>query len=243
MIANSKTRTYGDHRLLRGVNISLMAEIDGITNASEHLEFAKHLIGKHAFDAERRTKLNQQLDRIVKRINAPTLYLTVIGEFSSGKSTFINGLLRQRLLKASRVATTASATYITHGTIFSVSVTFTDGSYIQATELDTAPLHRAIAKMKPELSAQLPLQQLIDLLTSDQEIADRVKHIDIALPEARLESGLAIIDTPGRVGRDMSPYSPPLRTGLDSFPSSGSSLLLLSSFAMNLLVAGFVEMD
>ena len=44
------------------------------------------------------------------RVADAKFYLAVVGEFSSGKSTFINALLRKRLLKEAVKPTTAAAT-------------------------------------------------------------------------------------------------------------------------------------
>jgi GTPase Era involved in 16S rRNA processing len=176
---------------------SLVEEIETFTNASEHIEFAQNTIYKHSVSNQRKQKFLNQLQLIQKRTNDATLYLAVLGEFSSGKSTFINALLRQRLLKSARVATTASATYITYRNTLNVKVTFSDNRCIQATESNTSQLCRAIAQLKTGLPQQPSLKELLDLLTSDQSVADWVKRIDISLPEERLKSGLSIIDTPG----------------------------------------------
>ncbi len=186
-----------DNQFLHNINISLCEEIDTMTNTSEHLSFAKNLIDKHSVSGQRKQNLFEQLKFIEKRTNDATLYLAVIGEFSSGKSTFINGLLRQRLLKSARVATTASATYITYGKAFSISVTFSDNRCVQATESDNSRLCRVISQIKTDLPKQLSLKELIELLTSDQDIANGVQRIDVSLPEERLKAGLSIIDTPG----------------------------------------------
>lgn len=185
-------------KVTKGINRSLVEEIDTITNASENISFAKSIIPKHSVSAQRKKKLFKQLQSIEKRTTDATLYLAVLGEFCSGKSTFINALLRQRLLKSARVATTASATYIKYGGTLGVSVTFSDSNKcIQATESNTSQLCQAISQLKKDLPKQLSLKELIDLLTSDQDVANFVKRIDISLPEERLKSGLAIIDTPG----------------------------------------------
>ncbi|MGB3638661.1 MAG: dynamin family protein [Rivularia sp. (in: cyanobacteria)] len=175
----------------------MFEEIDAITNASEHILFAKNMIHKHSVSSQRKQNLFEQLQYIEKRTTDATLYLAVLGEFSSGKSTFINALLRQRLLKSARVATTASATYIKYGHIKSVSVTFSNQKCIRATESNYSQLCKTISELKTDLPKKPSLNQLIDLLTSDQAVANWVKRIDIWLPEERLKSGLSIIDTPG----------------------------------------------
>lgn len=178
-------------------NNFLFEEIDAITNASEHISFAKNMIHKHSVSSQRKQNLFEQLQYIEKRTKDATLYLAVLGEFSSGKSTFINALLRQRLLKSARVATTASATYIKYGHTKSVSVTFSNNKCIRATESNYSQLCKTISELKTDLPKKPSLNQLLDLLTSSQAVANWVKRIDIWLPEERLKRGLSIIDTPG----------------------------------------------
>ena len=177
----------------------LFEEIDAITNASEHISFTRNIIHKHSVSDQRKQNLFEQLQSIEKRTTNATLYLAVLGEFSSGKSTFINALLRQRLLKSARVATTASATYIKYGDILSLGVAFSNNRNrcIWATESSNSHLCRAISQLKTDLPKQLSFKELLDLLTSDQDVADWVKRIHISLPEERLKLGLSIIDTPG----------------------------------------------
>jgi predicted GTPase len=176
---------------------SFVEGIEAVTKASDHIAFSRNIIPKHSVSPQREKLFCEQLHFIEERFNGSTLYLAVLGEFSSGKSTFINALLRQRLLKSARVATTASATYIKSGNFFQVSATFLDGKCIQATESDVEKLYQAIDQLKKGIQSQLSLKDLLDLLTSDQDVADWVNRIEISLPEDKLKSGLSIIDTPG----------------------------------------------
>lgn len=57
-----------------------------------------------------------------RRLTDGRLRLAVIGEFSSGKSTFINGLLRAPVLPVAVLPTTATAVTIEYGPAFLVRV-------------------------------------------------------------------------------------------------------------------------
>ena len=166
-------------------------------HASEHIAFIQKMLKKHSASSDRKQTLLKQLEFAEQRAADPNLNLAVLGEFSSGKSTFINALLRQRLLKSARVATTASATYITFSPTLNVKATFLDGSCISATALDTTKLSGAITQITARSVGNLPIRTVIDLLTSNQTVADKVRRVDISLPNRHLKSGLSIIDTPG----------------------------------------------
>jgi GTPase Era involved in 16S rRNA processing len=91
---------------------------------SDHLNFTSEVIQRSGIPVSAQTELRKLLDRIKQRQNDPSLYLAVIGEFSSGKSTFINALLRDNLLKTSALVTTATSTLLRYGGSLSIRAEF-----------------------------------------------------------------------------------------------------------------------
>ena len=84
-----------------------MADIDG------HIQFMKTLMKKYEFPWKQREQLQAELKKIQVRQNEKTLNMAVIGEFSSGKSSFINALLRENLLETDAIqGTTVASTLI-----------------------------------------------------------------------------------------------------------------------------------
>ncbi len=119
----------------------------------------------------------------------------MIGEFNSGKSTFINALLRQRILKSANVATTAGATEIRHGRELRLEVQFIDGSTESGREGDSAAL---AAKLERFLAGEQPtLKKLIELVTAHPEASRIVQTIRVEGPAEWLGHGICILDTPG----------------------------------------------
>jgi predicted GTPase len=90
----------------------------------QHIQFLEKILQKPSITNSARQELFQQLQKIKKRRADPNLYLAVIGEFSSGKSTFINALLRDDLLKTSALVATAIDTKISYGMSFKVQALF-----------------------------------------------------------------------------------------------------------------------
>lgn len=139
------------------------------------------------------------LDKYIKLSNKVAdskFYLAVVGEFSSGKSTFINALLRKRLLKEAVKPTTAAATFIEKkGKVLKIDVTFDDNCKFQATEINKLDLCDYIQNQFNVVCNTL--KDLIDGLTSVQEIAIHVKELHIDIPDANMPSGVVLIDTPG----------------------------------------------
>lgn len=163
----------------------------------DHTSFTRKLVERHTHSLKRKEDLINRIETIEKRARDPCLYLAVVGEFNCGKSTFINGMLRQRLLKSACVATTASVTHIKPGKKFVVTANFVDGTIIKATKDDFSNLERKLHKVNPVSHSNIDLNYLLELLTSEKAVANTVKRIDIEVPSAHLMDNVSIIDTPG----------------------------------------------
>ena len=176
---------------------SLNRELNKIIDVENHLSFVKSMVQKCYTSSKKKSELLEKVKLAEQRATDRTLRVAILGEFSSGKSTFINALLRQRLLKSARAATTATATHISYGHTLKVTVDFLDGRSIRSTALDTSQLCRAIAHIKATPIKTIPIREVIDILTSDQKVANFVKRVFVSLPNKNLKSGISIIDTPG----------------------------------------------
>ena len=63
-------------------------------------------------DYDRRKKYISKIASIKERLQYEEMRLALIGNFSCGKSTFINALLKEPLLAVANMPTTAIPTYI-----------------------------------------------------------------------------------------------------------------------------------
>ena len=124
------------------------AEVEAYISVGDHIVFINDLSGRAALGDERRKTLMSQSRMIEERAGEPLLHLAVIGEFSSWKSTFINALLRRRLLKSAHLPTTASATFLVYAETFSVNVRFKEGKVCRATESNFHKLRNHVARIK-----------------------------------------------------------------------------------------------
>ena len=74
---------------------------------------------------------NQSISNTIKKINniynEKTVKVSILGEFSSGKSTFINGILNEDILSYGDEPTTAINTVIKYGNKNSISAITADG--------------------------------------------------------------------------------------------------------------------
>ena len=141
-------------------------------------------------------EINSCIEAIQNKRKNPKLYLAVIGEFSSGKSTFINALLGFRILKEAVMPTTACATYIEcHARTLSVKVSFFDGKRFICTENHFSNISEYLYRIYSLKCTDL--YQVISVLTSDQKVAQTVKSLNIGIPGNAIPKNIVIIDTPG----------------------------------------------
>lgn len=148
------------------------------------LGFLETLIQKSDFfDEETQKSLKDRFDLICSRATDEIFRLAIIGEFSSGKSTFINALIGERLLKQGNSATTAAATHIRAGKkreIYTVS------------NEDGSPKKKRI---KPRLFENF--RKTISRITADEKTAKTIERVEIVVPAKFKIPDLEIIDTPG----------------------------------------------
>lgn len=153
------------------------------------------LISSH-LSGNKKVSLMDKYSNLFNRVSDSKFYLAVVGEFSSGKSTFINALLRKRLLKEAVKPTTAAATFIEKkGDVLKIEVVFDDNCKFQA--IENNKLHLCDYLQGNFGFICNTLKDLIDGLTSVQEIAIHVKELHIDIPDANIPSGVVLIDTPG----------------------------------------------
>jgi GTPase Era involved in 16S rRNA processing len=185
----------------RKTKILQLDEADSIdiwVNTDNHLQFVERVAEKYVLPHHERAELLDSIKQIRNRRADPNLYMAVVGEFSSGKSTFINALLRQKLLKASVLPTTATAARIHYGAALDVSVLFKNQvkplSFLEA----PAQLWECIRSFQSQQQVKDgDIHEFIRLVTGEDAIASMIDDLVIYHPASFLENGIVIIDTPG----------------------------------------------
>ena len=158
------------------------ANLDNLTGIGEHTQYARELLERYQWPQEVYDGLSRRLDAITARQKDKKLNVSVVGEFSAGKSTFINALLRSDLLDCGSIqGTTVASTIIEYGKSFVVATRDREGRQTLV-KLDTFQELRAC---------------LNRMVTENQKAQD-LDCVRVTLPSKNLlDSGLRIIDTPG----------------------------------------------
>ena len=106
-----------------------------------HLAFAERMMEQYQWEAGTREGFQRRLKQIRDKQGDKLLNLSVIGEFSTGKSTLINAMLRTELLASSALqGTTAACTVIEYGDRPGLRLTCRDGSSAESWYEDTRQL-------------------------------------------------------------------------------------------------------
>lgn len=152
-----------------------------MANIDSHIKYATSLLKKYNWNASSKKDIEAQLNAIVKKQNDKFLNISVIGEFSTGKSSFINALVGQELLAVNVIqGTTVAITIIEYADNYSITLTGFDG-------LST----------KNEYTGIDTLRRYLHLYTTNPEYGRIISHITVTLPSPILKRGFRIIDTPG----------------------------------------------
>lgn len=117
-----------------------------------------------------------KLDSYIEHIKQPLLIM-VMGEFSTGKSTFINALVGKRITVVDALPTTAVITKLCYGDVEKVMVYYRDGS---KHEYDPDEFNRLTSEADDESNAQ----------------HEKIDYVERAIPIPVLRD-MTIIDSPG----------------------------------------------
>ena len=162
---------------------------------------------------DKRTEFLTPLQAIEKRFLDPYFYLSIIGNFSSGKSTFLNALLDMDLLSVDDLPTTAIPTFIrwdrssvlkARGAGNSagadtknpcIKVILTDGKSYYLDNLSGNDTNRFMKETK--ISIPEDIGNRIDYITTRNELASKIQRVELSFPERPEFRNFCLIDTPG----------------------------------------------
>lgn len=167
-------------------NLSKLSGVD------EHLSFVQGIVEKYC-DAGNENEssaksfgqdwsvIRRQIDRIRKKKDDKKLNISVIGEFSTGKSTFINALLGQELLFSSALqGTTTASTVIDYSDCFEIELEYPGDCLAEKIRCDS------LRSLREEVGR-----------FTTSAAAKELKTVRIFLPADILKNEIRIIDTPG----------------------------------------------
>lgn len=173
-------------------------EVDALIDARRRVAFleeALSVVGK-ALKWKQRKKLRERLEAIRRRVESSELRLALVGEFNSGKTSFVNAIFREPFLKVSRRPTTAAATRIRYADRPTLEATVDGVNYV----LDESNYRTLVADLRErgyDVAADASFQDLIAAITADDKIGKITSDVALGFPSPTLEKGLVLLDVPG----------------------------------------------
>ena len=122
------------------------------------------------------TDITILLHNMKKMLDNGNYVLTVMGQFSAGKSTLINELVGKKVLPVNKTETTAVVTYLRYGAEERAELVYSDGTIIPCSIEETMQLEQN---------------------TDSPEKLEKLESINIFIPSELFSNGLIIADTPG----------------------------------------------
>lgn len=155
-----------------------VADVDG------HISFVEELLARCELTGEDRAQIERGIERVRRRQRDPRVTMAVVGEFSAGKSSFINALLREELFETDVVqGTTVASTVIEHG----------DRCELTLHRSDDLRRGRRVG----DVDERGGLATVLSQYTSDVRAGEDVRYLRLRHPSAFLAQGVRVIDTPG----------------------------------------------
>lgn len=141
---------------------------------------------KQYYDKYEKKHEVQVFREIIKTVNEGEFSIVLVGEFSAGKSTFLNSLMGEKLLPSFTRETTATINYLRHkdraengeeGRVY-----FSDGSVEVLDKVDLNTISKYVST------------------ESKLDVARKVEHLDLFLNSKFLEGNITLVDSPGLNG-------------------------------------------
>lgn len=142
------------------------------------------------------TTTHKRLTEDAARLADERFNLVIIGEFSRGKSTFVNALLGKNILPASKEATTNIISKIVYGEQPKYVLFYKDGKK-QEISKEEFDLIKAQTEDKPDKFSLL--KGLVGRLKHEESHVDfgNIDHAEISYPLSFCENQVDVVDTPG----------------------------------------------
>ena len=135
----------------------------------EHIKYTQNILLKEEFKPS--NSLKSVFDKLSIRSKEP-LKVAITGEFSSGKSTFLNALLSKDILPTGITPVTSKVNFIKYGKKRELEIVYSDG--------------------RVELRSPNELRRYTD----QRESIEDIKYLNIYLPQDILKE-ITFVDTPG----------------------------------------------
>lgn len=131
-------------------------------------------------------------EKSIENLKQDKFNMVIVGEFSRGKSTFINALLGKRVLPAATKPTTTIINKISYGEEPEFNLHFRESNEIK--RITEEEFKNITAKVEPE---DYDDENEVNEYNENLKLIGSIAHADIKYPTEICKEGIEIIDTPG----------------------------------------------
>ncbi len=142
----------------------------------------------------------EKIEDIIGFLKTTPVRISVFGEFSAGKSTFINALIGEDILSVAVEPTTAVPTHIQYAREFNIQIKLKNGTLLHLFENEFPFWARFVGRESILNTLQKQKGLIVNFLrqwTKEGEKAAEVSHTVIEIPLPWLQKGIELVDTPG----------------------------------------------
>lgn len=157
----------------------------------EYLEYKQKILGCIQLASEFFNKYEyshdaEMMQEQYKNLQNGDFSISVVGEFSAGKSTFLNALMGEKILPSFTSETTATVNFLRHKD--------------NASNGEGGCVHYNDGKSQLLEKADLKTISKYVSTDSDVSVAQTISHVDLFLDSKFLEGNVTLVDTPGLNG-------------------------------------------
>lgn len=167
------------------------------------------------FSPEKKEPIRKSLKKIKSRTKDSCIYLGIVGEFSSGKSTLINALIGADFFVTNVLqGTTTIITKLTYSEKISLVLKYKSGKIISYNRDESHILERYLPDDYDKISSwgrfimkikgllglnqfDVYFHKVFETITTSNEISEELDEVIVYYPSPILQHGLVIVDTPG----------------------------------------------
>lgn len=165
--------------------------------------------------SDKKESFSKSLQRIKERTKDPNIYLGIVGEFSSGKSTLINALIGADFFVTNAIqGTTTVITKLTYSDTINLQLKYKSGKKLSYNRNESCILKRYLSDDYDRLSGikkfimklkgwfglngfDSHFHKVFDVITTSNEVSAELDEVIVYYPSPILQNGLVIVDTPG----------------------------------------------
>lgn len=130
------------------------------------------------------------IQRDIKNIQNETFHLVIVGEFSRGKSTFINAMLGKRILPSSKSPTTAVISKIIYNTTPAYTLYFRNKNVQSVSEEE----FKNLKAPQPSID---DIGEEAEQYADDESYIQSIEYAEVKYPLEFCKNHVEIVDTPG----------------------------------------------